>query len=248
MPTASRTHLVIIPSFNPGHRLLSTVRSALAVWSPVWVVDDASTDGSADALAPLVAEAAGALRVLRRPVNGGKGAAVLEAARAALAEGFTDALVLDADGQHPEGHIAPFMQASADQPGTLIVGLPEFGPEAPKVRLYGRKLSVWLVWLELGGRKVRDPLFGFRVYPLAPLVRAMERTRWARRYDFDPEVAVRMVWAGTPTINLPAPCRYIPREQGGISHFHYLRDNLRMIALHTRLLTELLLLRWWRRS
>lgn len=243
---ASTTHLVIIPSYNPGARLLSTVKAALAVWQPVWVIDDGSTDDSLVAVESLALESGGAVRVLRRAANGGKGAAVLEAARAALTEGFTDALVLDADGQHPEGHIVSFMEASQRSPGTFVVGLPEFGPEAPKVRLYGRKLSVWLVWLELLGPKVRDPLFGFRVYPLAPLVRAMEQTRWARRYDFDPEVAVRMVWAGTPTLNVPAPCRYIPREQGGVSHFHYLRDNVRMVALHTRLIAEMLLVRWWR--
>lgn len=244
---ASKTHLVIIPSYNPGARLLSTVKAALAVWQPVWVIDDGSTDGSLAEVIELMRESGEALRVLRRSANGGKGAAVLVAAQAALAEGYTDALVMDADGQHPAGHIPEFMEASASRPGTLVVGLPEFGAEAPKVRLYGRKLSVWMVWLELLGPKVRDPLFGFRVYPLAPLVQAMQQTRWARRYDFDPEVAVRMVWAGTPTLNLPAPCRYIPREQGGISHFHYLRDNVRMVALHTRLIVELLLVRWWRR-
>jgi len=224
------------------------VREALAVWSPVWVVDDASTDGSVQALAALVAESGGALRVLRRERNGGKGAAVLEAAEQALAEGFTEALVLDADGQHPADRIIEFMGRSAAAPGTLIAGVPVFGEEAPRIRLYGRKLSVGLVWCELGGGAVKDPLFGFRVYPLAALVRAMHSTRWARRYDFDPEVAVRMVWAGVPTENVPAACRYISREEGGVSHFHYLRDNVRMVALHTRLIAELVLYQGWVRG
>ena len=46
MTTISATHLVLIPSFNPGPRLLTTVREALACWRPVWVVVDGSTDGS----------------------------------------------------------------------------------------------------------------------------------------------------------------------------------------------------------
>ena len=155
---------------------------------------------------------------------------------------------MDADGQHPAGHVGLFMEEARKLPGGMIVGLPEFGAEAPKLRLYGRKLSVWMVWLELGGAKVRDPLFGFRVYPLRALVTVMKDCRHGRRYDFDPEFAVRLVWAGVPARNVPAPCRYISREAGGISHFHYLKDNLRMIFLHTRLILELLFVRWWRRA
>ena len=48
--TPSTTHLVLVPTFNTGPRLLQTVEQALAVWRPVWVVVDGSTDGSADAL------------------------------------------------------------------------------------------------------------------------------------------------------------------------------------------------------
>ena len=46
----SATHLVLIPSYNTGPRLAVTVEEALAQWSPVWVVVDGSTDGSATAV------------------------------------------------------------------------------------------------------------------------------------------------------------------------------------------------------
>ncbi len=238
MPSPDR-HLLLIPSYNTGPRLLSTVRDALAAWHTVWVVIDGSTDRS-EKTALALAATEPRLRIINNPTNSGKGAAVLLGAEAALAAGFTHALVMDADGQHPLTHITPFMQASAENPGVLVIGTPQFGPEVPLERLYGRKLSVALVQLEtLSRRRVLDPLFGFRVYPLAPLLAALRSTRFARRYDFDPEVAVRMVWAGTPTLNLPAPCRYLAKTDGGVSHFHYLRDNLRMIWLHTRLLLQL---------
>jgi glycosyltransferase involved in cell wall biosynthesis len=233
--TRSHTHLVLIPAYNPGRLLAATVRDALAHWDPVWVVVDGSTDGSHEAL-----QADPGLRVLVRPENGGKGSAVLTGAQAALAAGFTHALVLDADGQHPAGRIGDFMAASAERPEALVCGKPVFGPEAPRARLYGRKLSVGLVALETAGRGAADPLFGFRVYPLAPLVRVLEATRGGRRYDFDPEVAVRLAWAGTPALNRAAACTYVERAEGGVSHFHYVRDNLGMIALHARLLAALL--------
>ena len=239
----SSTHLVLIPTYNTGARLTATVREALAQWQPVWVIVDGSTDDSVVEVVALTATEPG-LRVIELPRNSGKGAAVLAGAQAALAAGFTHALVMDADGQHPADRIGDFMQASQAEPAALVLGRPVFGPEAPAVRLQGRKLSVGLVRFEIGGEGIDDPLFGFRVYPLEPLVRAMRGTPGARRYDFDPEVAVRMFWAGTPTRNVPAACRYLTREQGGVSHFHYVRDNVRMVWLHTRLITELLLWRW----
>jgi len=245
----SPTHLVLIPAFNPGPRLARTVAEVLGHWEPVWVVDDGSTDGS---LAPLRAEAASdaRVRVITRPRNGGKGAAVATGVAAALAAGYTHVLVLDADGQHPADCIPRFMAASREHPATLVLGRPVFGPEAPAARLYGRKLSVGLAWLEILGAGIDDPLFGFRVYPAAALQRAFASTAWARRFDFDHEVAVRMVWNGTPTLNLPAACRYFSRDEGGVSHFRYVRDNLTLIWLQIRLLTELVLWRWlaaWRR-
>ena len=57
MPDASRTHLVLIPSYNTGERLFSTVEAARAQWSPVWVVVDGSTDGTGERLQQMVAGA-----------------------------------------------------------------------------------------------------------------------------------------------------------------------------------------------
>jgi glycosyltransferase involved in cell wall biosynthesis len=239
----SNTHLVLIPSYNSGRRLVPTVREALQQWQPVWVVVDGSTDGSDR---ELLEWAAGQpdVRVVVRPQNGGKGAAVLTGAEAAHAAGFTHMLVMDSDGQHPADHIPRFMQASIADTAALVLGVPVFGPEVPLERLHGRKLSVGLVHFETLGGGIDDPLFGFRVYPIAPLIRALSRTRHARGFDFDPEVAVRMFWDGVPTVNLAAPCRYLSKSEGGVSHFHYLRDNLKMIWLHTRMIIQLLLWRW----
>lgn len=243
MTFPSATHLVLIPSYNTGPRLIQTVTAALENWSPVWIVIDGSTDGSATPVLEL-SQRDPRVRVIVRERNGGKGAAVDTGVAAAIAAGFTHVLTMDSDGQHPASHISEFMAASATNPAALVLGRPVFGPEVPLERLHGRKLSVGLARLEILGSGIDDPLFGFRVYPAAALRHALGSTRGARGFDFDPEVAVRLVWSGVPTVNLAAPCRYLAKSEGGISHFHYLRDNLKLIWLHTRLLSQLLLWRW----
>jgi hypothetical protein len=151
---------------------------------------------------------------------------------------------MDADGQHPAGSIGEFMAVSQDRPQALVLGRPVFPSNIPIERLYGRKLSVGLVWLELLGRGIDDPLFGFRVYPLGPLLTALGSRRSGRRYDFDTEAAVRLAWAGVPLVNLAAPVRYFSRAEGGVSHFHYLRDNVTLVKMHARLVVELVFWRW----
>lgn len=239
----SATHVVLLPTFNTGPRLREVVAEVLRHWRAVLVVVDGSTDGSEQVLAEL-ARADPALHVLVQPRNAGKGAAVLAGAQWAGARGFTHALVMDADGQHPAASITEFMAASQARPEVLVLGRPIFPANIPVERLHGRKLSVGLVHFELLGRSVADPLFGFRVYPIAPLLAVLGPRRGGRRYDFDTEAAVRLVWAGVPPLNLAAPVKYFSRAEGGVSHFHYLRDNATLVGMHTRLILELLFWRW----
>jgi hypothetical protein len=126
----------------------------------------------------------------------------------------------------------------------MVLGRPILPVNTPFERRHGRKLSTGIVCLELMGRAVDDPLFGFRVYPIEPLLGALRDRRTGRRYDFDTEAAVRLAWAGVPPRNLPAPVRYFTRAEGGVTHFRYVRDNLVLVGMHVRLVAELLLLRW----
>lgn len=242
MPT-SNTHLVILPSYNTGPRLREVVVEVLRHWQPVLVVLDGSTDGSGEAMRTLARQEP-ALSLLELPHNAGKGAAVLAGAAWAREQGFTHGLAMDADGQHPAASIGEFMAASQRQPEALVLGRPIFPANIPVERLHGRKLSVGLVRFELFGAGIDDPLFGFRVYPLQPLLDILGPRRGGRRYDFDTEAAVRLGWAGVRPVNLAAPVRYFSQAEGGVSHFHYVRDNLNLVWMHTRLITELLLWRW----
>lgn len=239
-PVRSGTHLVLIPSYNPGRAVIDTVRAARRQWNPVWVVVDGSTDGSDVWLQEMAGQDPG-LTVVVLPINQGKGAAVLEGIRQARAQGFTHALTMDSDGQHPADRIPAFMAASQAEPGSMVLGKPVFGPEAPALRVNGRKVSNGWANLETLWAGIGDSLYGFRVYPIEPLMRVMQSQRFMRRFDFDPEAVVRLCWAGVKPVNLDAPVRYLSADEGGVSHFRYLRDNTLLTWMHTRLFLRFLL-------
>lgn len=236
----SQGRVVLIPSFDTGPRLLQTVQQALDVWQAVWVVIDGSTDGSARLLDGLLDPAhplfRPGLRVIELPANQGKGAAILHGITAAVQAGFTHVLTMDADGQHPADLIPEFMAASVAAPAAMILGKPVFDASAPALRVRGRRISNWLVNVETFNAGIADSLFGFRVWPIAPLLQIMLGRRGMRRFDFDAEAVVRMCWHGVRPINVEAPVRYLTAEEGGVSHFNYFRDNALLAGMHFRLM------------
>ena len=240
MNAASGSHLLLIPSYNTGPKVYETVQAARAQWNPVWVVTDGSTDGTPAGLRAMAANDPG-LRLFELPANAGKGAAVLHGLQAARAAGFTHALTMDADGQHPAELIPVFMQASMREPSAMVLGRPVFDASAPLLRVRGRRVSNWWTNLETLGAGIADSLYGFRVYPIEDLISVMHRQPWMRRFDFDTEAVVRLAWRGVKPLNLAAPVRYLTAAQGGVSHFRYGRDNLLLTWMHARLMLEFVL-------
>jgi len=238
--TLSSTHLVLIPSYNPGRKVFDTVREARAQWNPVWVVVDGSTDGTTALLQEMAAQDDG-LHVLVLGTNQGKGAAVLHGLQEAARQGFTHALCMDSDGQHPAALIGDFMARSRQTPSAMVLGVPVFDASAPALRVKGRQVSNWWANLETLWMGIGDSLYGFRVYPIEPLCRVMQGQRWMRRFDFDPEAVVRLCWSGVRPVNLPAPVKYLRADEGGVSHFNYWRDNRLLTWMHTRLMFGFLL-------
>jgi len=94
-----------------------------------------------------------------------------------------------------------------------------------------------ILWVNFGpgGRVIEGPTRGSRVSPPAE---AAELSVGADMMDFDPEVAVRLVWRGVPVINLPTKVRYVSRDEGGVSHFRLIKDNFLISWMHTRLCLE----------
>ena len=229
MSTAQRL-CAVVPTYDNPMTIRGVVTAIRSHSLPVIVVDDGSAAAGEAACAALAAE--GLATVRRRPQNGGKGAAVKTGFAAAAELGFTHALQVDADGQHDLTRIPAFVAAAEADPAALVLGCPEYGESAPKLRRTARRITNFWVDVEVGKGVITDAMVGFRVYPLAAVQRL---GRLGDRMDFDIEIAVRLALAGTRVVNLPVPVRYLDAAEGGVSHFQPLRDNLRLSWLHTRL-------------
>jgi len=237
VPTPSFNPCAIVPVYNHEHAVARVVAALRAADLPCLLVDDGSGEVCArelDRLAATVPQTA----LVRLGVNGGKGAAMLAGFSAAWQRGYSHALQVDADGQHALADVPAFIAAARAAPAALICGRPLFDRSMPAGRRYGRYLTHGLVWLNTLSFAIPDSLCGFRVYPLASVLRLMAEEYIGRRMDFDVEIIVRMYWRGVPMRWLPTAVTY-PLD--GVSHFRMLRDNARMVALQLRLFGGMLL-------
>lgn len=238
---------VVIPTYENPKTIEAVVRAARGYLEDVIVVDDGSGPAGRGACEAVAAQ--GLAHVHHRPENGGKGAAVKTGFEVARERGFTHVVQVDGDGQHDLTHIPRLLEAATAQPEALVLGYPEYDETVNKARQFARKFTQMWIELEVGKGVIRDSMVGFRVYPVQAAIEARAR---GDRMDFDVEIPVRMAWNDVPIVNIPVPVRYLTEEEGGVSHFQLVRDNLRFSWLHTRLCTTVIF-RWlgrltpWRR-
>jgi len=236
-PETTWAPCAVIPVFNHEGAIARVATAVADARLPCFLVDDGSSAPCARELDRLAATLP-QVRVVRLAKNLGKGGAVCAGLRAAFAAGYTHALQIDADGQHALNDIARFIEAARAHPQALICGRPLFDASMPAIRRGGRYLTHVIVWLDTLSFEIRDSMCGFRVYPLKPLLALLDSARLGSRMDFDVEVLVRLHWRGQPMHWLDTRVCY-PLD--GVSHFQMVRDNLRMVALHLRLVVGMLL-------
>jgi glycosyltransferase involved in cell wall biosynthesis len=221
---------VVIPVFDHEHAIGAMVDGVLATGTPCLLVDDGSRESCAAELRRQAQR--DGVSLLRLDRNSGKGGAMLAGFREAARLGASHVLQIDADGQHDTADIPRFLDAAQASPGAIINGAPVYDASVPRSRLYGRYLTHVWVWINTLSFTIRDSMCGFRVYPMAPVLRLIDEETIGLRMDFDPEIIVRLHWRGIAIENLTTPVRY---PSDGISHFDVWRDNVRISRMHTRL-------------
>jgi glycosyltransferase involved in cell wall biosynthesis len=228
----------LIPVYNHGKTAGPLIEKLLRQRDlPVILVDDGSDRETKACLARIAGTFPGVIPV-NLEKNSGKGRAVFAGINRARELGFTHLLQIDADGQHDTGQAAFFLDESAKHPEAAVFGFPVFDESVPANRLKGREVAN--VWTRITTLRpdIPDAMCGFRVYPVEPLWRLGQRGYIDPRMGADCEILVRLVWQGVPFIFHPVGVVY-PRD--GISHFHLVRDNMRISWVFTRLFLGMLL-------
>jgi glycosyltransferase involved in cell wall biosynthesis len=227
---------LLIPIYNHGDAIGGVLRPLASLSLPALVVDDGSDEVTRRVLDELRRDLPW-VEVAHLSNNQGRGVALRYGYLWAAERQFSHVVQLDADGQHDPADVPRFLEAARRYPDAMVLGTPIFDDSAPASRVYGRQISRVIVWAETLSWAVDDPLCGFRCLPLEPTVRLIQRVRLGSRMEFDPELLVRLVWDGVPVVNLPTRVRYF---QDGLSHFDFVRDNVRIAGAYLRLAAHLL--------
>lgn len=223
---------VIVPTYNHYTALPEMIEKLRLFDLPILIVDDGSDSETQAALNRL-----SSVDLMRLPINGGKGAAVIAGLRRMKELGFTHALQVDADGQHDLENVSAFIELSKNNPKALLSGYPVYDASLPTARKIGRQFTHVWVWIETLSFKIKDSMCGFRIYPVDASLALIEKTSLGKRMDFDIEIIVRLFWEGIPLLMHPVKVSY---PVGNPSNFDVIKDNWRITKMHTRLVFTML--------
>ncbi len=182
------------------------------------VVDDGSSDGTGRLAHEL------GCTVVAHGENRGKGAALRSGLATARAMGFTVALSVDADGQHPAASARRLLLASRD-PDALVLGVRDLvAAGAPRKNQVSNRISNFFL-SRFAGRALADTQCGLRRYPVARTLALHGRSPG---YAYESELLLRAVAAGVPLVELEIPVIY-PPEELRVTHFDGVRDPARIV-------------------
>lgn len=211
---------VLIPALNASETIVPLIQG-IARFVPrdnIVVVDDGSTDDTGK-----LAQDAGTT-VLRHVENRGKGAALQTGFGHVVKSRYEGVIVLDADGQHDEGHIPAFLRRAAQGDVDLLIGsrMSDVG-DMPWLRVLTNRLTSACV-SALARQRVPDSQSGYRYIRADVLKKIRLRTS---RYDTESEMIIQAGRRGYRIDSVPISSIYGQE----ISAIRPVRDTLRFIFL-----------------
>ncbi len=220
---------VIAPTFNNARTLCNILDRLERLGYPLIVVNDGSTDATAEQLAAWTNHGrAVPITVITHARNRGKAAAMRSGFATAKAAGHTHVATMDTDGQLDPEDIPALFRVATESRDALVLGVRRRDiPDCPKSSHFAWWMTALGIFLETG-RRVLDSQCGLRVYPLQVI--EFIRCR-SGRYAFESEVITRALWAGSSLVTVPVTCRYLPHSER-VSHFKPWRDGMHSFFMH----------------
>jgi glycosyltransferase involved in cell wall biosynthesis len=217
---------VLIPAYNCAATIAEVVAGARRHLETVLVVDDGSSDATAERAAAAGAE------VVRQPGNTGKGAALRAGMERLASRGVARVLTMDGDGQHLADQIPLLLAASQHEPHALIIGVRQVDPRlVTPIRQFGNRFANR--WVEIAcGLALPDTQSGFRVYPM---LETLSLGAAAGHFAYETEVLIRAARGGIAVRSVPVRAYYPPPAER-TSHFRPFVDTVRIIIVVLRLI------------
>lgn len=213
---------IVIPSLDPDEKLGKTVKGLKSVGFSKFVLID---DGSKPENRSFFPEEDESTVLLRHRYNRGKGAALKTAFKHILANcpDATCVITVDGDGQHLP-HDALNCAISLSNDNEIVLGCRDFsGKDVPSRSKFGNTMTS-LVFKLLCGMKISDTQTGLRVYPRALLSKLIEVK--GERFEYETNMLLKLSSQGVSFKEETIETVYI--EQNRTSHFHPIRDSLRI--------------------
>ncbi|MBR0656998.1 glycosyltransferase family 2 protein [Plastoroseomonas arctica] len=225
MNAAQSEIAIVIPAYQESATIatiIAGVRAAMPT-AVLLIVDDGSTDGTG-----AIAEAAGA-RVLRPSANAGKGAALRNGMRAAMAEGATWVLTMDADGQHRAQDLPRLVAVALATPRAIIIGSRRADQaNAPAARRRANRVAdFWVSWA--AGCFIADSQSGFRAYPAVALQSLDRYEGRSQRFSFESAILIDAARDGFAIHAIDIPALYGAMQRH--SHFRPVADITRIVLM-----------------
>lgn len=228
MLTAVRTKTsVILPSYNPSERLISTVNGLIAEgFEDIILVDDGSRAERQKYFEEV--EKLPQCTVLHHDVNRGKGRALKTAFRYFL-DNRPDrcgAVTTDDDGQHtPEDVMA--CTSLMEQTGRAVFGARDFSlPDVPPKSRFGNRMTSF-VFRAFCGIRITDTQTGLRAFPREQMELLLQTD--GERFEYETNVLLEMHRNGLEFTEQRIRTVYI--DNNNETHFHPFRDSVKIYAV-----------------
>lgn len=216
---------VLIPAHNEAKAIRSVVEGVLEYVATVVVVDDGSSDGTAEKIADLP------IKLIVHETNQGKSQAMVSGFKALQEMGVCGVLSIDADSQHRPEDIPNFLNLISEQREQLVIGARVKGIEAkPKKSLIGNKIADFFVsWA--GGKILTDTQSGYKFYPMSFIQKFKFRKHYKSSFLLESELLIVASRKGYDFDYVPIQAVY--SDDISPSHYRPWRDTMPIIGMIT---------------